>query len=239
MRAFISALLFKRDAACDASTHIRAERANERTIVNDSRRRRIARPSDRTLIFHAPAAIRRPFSRPVNLSWRSRQSSVSGRLNIISASGHNGPLFSRYHSGVSVLSSLAPAALPPVHLLPVSLRVSLSFSPPFVPENHYLTIDRMCIARSSRTQIACRDARVPRETMGPREHSLAPILSKLSSGSAPLTRDGETDVGIYSDGFFFPSFFSLCFFFFDISKRWKIKDEGLLSQLLRASDVQD
>lgn len=79
--------------------------------------------------------------------------------------------------------------------------------------------------------------------MGPREHSLAPILSKLSSGSAPLTRDGETDVGIYSDGFFFPSFFSLLslcfFFFFDISKRWKIKDEGLLSQLLRASDVQD
>lgn len=73
--------------------------------------------------------------------------------------------------------------------------------------------------------------------MGPREHSLAPILSKLSSGSTPADKGRrETDVGIYSDGFFL-SFFLLSFFFFfelaDISKRGKIKERrDYFSQLL-------
>lgn len=117
--------------SCTAS-----ERTNERT----NRQRRLvaveSRASVRSYAYFSRSRGDSPaVFPPVNLSRRSRQSSVSGRLNVISASGHNGPLFSRYHSGVSVLSSLAPAALPPAHLLPVphvspSLSLVLSYLKP-------------------------------------------------------------------------------------------------------------
>jgi len=42
--------------------------------------------------------------------------------------------------------------------------------------------------RVPRAQIAFRDACCPLETMGPQEHSCAPIFTKLSSGSASSTQ---------------------------------------------------
>lgn len=147
-RAFISPPYTLQTGRCVRRvSRIRAQRASERT----NNRQRLSSPSNRAsvrsyaFVFHAPAAMHRPFSRA-----RQSLAEIATVVRVGSAQhyfrvGSQWTTFLPIPTPVRVRPVLSRARGPssPVSPVTCSLRVSLPFSLPFVPENHYLTIDRM------------------------------------------------------------------------------------------------